>query len=73
MLEGGAAVDIADRHGNQPLWAAVFNARGDYAIVRRLIECGADPAHANVHGRSPRDFAEQIGDDTLLRVLDKDA
>ncbi len=38
------AVSIADKHGNQPLWTAVFNARGDDEMVKMLLEYGADPS-----------------------------
>lgn len=69
VLRAGGRLDLANRHGNQPLWTAVFNARGDYRLVRLFIEHGADPDHKNAAGRTPRDFANQIRDAALVATL----
>lgn len=69
LLDGGASVNVADNHGNEALWAAVMNAKGEYAVVRALMESRADPRHLNRHGRSPLSFAVQIGDEVLVRLL----
>ena len=69
-LAAGARLDTADRHGNQPLWTAVFNARGDYRVVSLFMANGADPLHKNRYGKSPRDFASQIGDIDMIGLLD---
>ncbi|MCX4429949.1 ankyrin repeat domain-containing protein [Streptomyces mirabilis] len=47
LLAGGAAVDTADRHGNTPLWRAVFCSQGEGATIRLLLEAGADPDRDN--------------------------
>jgi ankyrin repeat protein len=61
LLDAGAPVDPVDAWGNTPLSRAVFNAKGDPAIVRRLVSAGADPDVANASGRSPRELAGIIG------------
>lgn len=69
ILSQGGDVAVIDSFGNQPLWTAVFNARGDYRTVSALLICGAEPAHRNKAGRSPRDFAQQIQDHALTELL----
>jgi uncharacterized protein len=36
LLAAGASVDAQDEHGNSPLFTAVFNARGDGAVINLL-------------------------------------
>lgn len=69
IIRQGADLSISDNFGNQPLWTAVFNARGVYDVVYELIINGADPYHKNNAGRAPIDFALQIQDDTLVCIL----
>jgi ankyrin repeat protein len=69
IIESGGNPNELDEHGNGPLWVAVFNARGKYGLVELLVKHGADPVHKNKHGRSPSDFARQIQDSTLVRLL----
>lgn len=64
------AVFIADKHGNQPLWTAAFNARGDYEMVTMLLESGADPEHLNNVSLSPLDIPKRKGEPTLLELLE---
>ncbi len=67
---------MADKHGNQPLWTAVFNARGELAIVRMLVEHGAQIDHVNNAGRSPLTLAlakEQVAMDELKASWSADA
>ncbi|WP_159450316.1 ankyrin repeat domain-containing protein [Actinacidiphila paucisporea] len=42
LLAAGVAVDVVDRHGNTPLWRAVFCSQGEGGTVRLLLEAGAD-------------------------------
>ncbi|MGR3856643.1 ankyrin repeat domain-containing protein [Chryseobacterium indologenes] len=58
-----------DKYGNNPLWVAVFNARGYYDIVKLLKDFGADPNSKNNNNKSPLDFAKQIGDDEMIEIL----
>lgn len=71
ILDHGGDFAITDEHGNTPLWTAVFNARGNYDVVVALIDRGATKVAQvkNKHGRSPIDFATQIGDAELVRLL----
>ena len=64
------AVLIADKHGNQPLWTAAFNARGDYEMVTMLLECGADPEHVNRVSLTPLDIPKRKGEPALLKLLE---
>lgn len=64
------AVSIADNHGNQPLWTAAFNARGDYEMVVMLLGCGADPEHLNKVSLTPLDIPKRKGEPALLHLLE---
>lgn len=34
LLQKKAQINIIDKYGNNPLWVAVFNAHGDYRMVK---------------------------------------
>lgn len=61
LIDAGASVDPQDRHGNTPLWRAVFDSHGQTATVQALLQAGADPDIANNAGATPRDLASKIG------------
>jgi ankyrin repeat protein len=63
-------VAIADKYGNQPLWTAAFNPKGDYELVRLLLRYGADPEHRNKVNMAPIDMAKRRVDDALVRILE---
>jgi uncharacterized protein len=71
ILASGGDFAALDEHCNTPLWNAVFHARGQYALVELLVRFGALKVAncKNKHGRSPVDFANQIGDEELLKRL----
>lgn len=69
IVEAGADVNIVDDYGNNALWTATFNARGEYEIVKLYVNASGDPYCKNGSGRTPLDFAEQINDEELVRVL----
>ncbi|WP_426480166.1 ankyrin repeat domain-containing protein [Chryseobacterium sp. R2ACT005] len=71
LLLGNKLIEINknDKYGNNPLWVAAFNARGYYDIVKLLKEFGADPNSKNNNNKSPLDFAKQIGDDEMIKIL----
>jgi ankyrin repeat protein len=60
LLAAGARVDLRDGDGNTPLSTAVFNCRGDGAMIGLLRDAGADPRAANNHGVSPVRLARAI-------------
>jgi ankyrin repeat protein len=71
LLSHGANTELQDVYGNTPLWTAVFNARGNYKLVKLLIESGANPGSKNKVGKSPLKFAQQLKDEVLVRMLKK--
>ena len=62
LLQAAADVDAQDEYGNTPLWRAVFNYRGDVAVIEKLLAAGADSTLANDHGVSPRQLSDTKGD-----------
>ena len=69
LIQQNININIEDKYGNQALWYAVFNARGEYNLVNLLLANGADAHHKNHAGRSPLDFASQINDRELIFLL----
>lgn len=69
IIDRGLDIVVSDKHGNQALWTAAFNARGEYRCVELLKIAGADENHKNKNSKSPLDFAEQIGDLELIGIL----
>ncbi len=69
LIEKGANVNIRDEHGNSPIWTAIFNAKGDFRIVNKLYNAGADIETKNKHGKSPRDFGETVYQDKFIELL----
>jgi ankyrin repeat protein len=61
---------IADKHGNEPLWTAAFNPKGNYELVLLLLRYGANPEHRNNANLSPVDMARRRNDHTLVRILE---
>lgn len=62
-------VNIVDKYGNNPLWTAVFNARGEYDLVKLFKSYKADSNSKNNVGKTPLDFAKQIEDEELIDIL----
>jgi len=69
ILAAKGDLSIKDKHGNTPLWTAAFNARGTYDLVKLFGRSGADPQAKNNTEQSPMDFAQKIGDQTLIQIL----
>lgn len=69
IIENGGKLEKKDCYGNTPLWYAVFNARGKYELIELFLQSGANSASKNNIGKSPLDFALQINDERLQRIL----
>ncbi len=69
LIDRGIDLEIKDKYGNTALWKAVFNARGNYELVRLLAEHGADVDSLNNAGRSPLIMAETMGDEEMVSIL----
>ena len=65
LIKGGTSVNVSDQTGETPLISAV-HAR-NVAMVRLLLEKGADPDHNDNSGRSARDYVELMNGNSLLR------
>jgi ankyrin repeat protein len=61
---------LEDIYGNQALWTAVFNAKGNYTVVEAFLKFKQDVEHKNKYGKSPLDFAKQITDQFLIKILE---
>jgi ankyrin repeat protein len=72
ILRSGGDMSKVDKYGNTALWTAVFNARGNYTFVEKLLEMGGHKyaSTKNTHGISPLQFAERINDRSLLKLLE---
>ncbi len=72
LLENGADPALRDKHGNSPLWTAVFWSQkfpNGQKVVKSLLEAGGDPLSKNKAGRSPLEMAERLEDDELVQLL----
>jgi ankyrin repeat protein len=72
LLNAGASPNLVDRHGNSPLWTAVFRSRASsngFQILKLLLDAGANPGHRNKAGRSPLDMAKQLEDESIVALL----
>lgn len=67
LLASGVRADSADRLGRTPLQAAA--ALGRTALVRLLLEQGANPATKNKRGDSALSIAERKGNPEMLALL----
>ena len=70
LKQNGDVIGVPDKHGNQPLWTAVFNSRGNYEMVDLLLHHRADVHHQNSVNASPLDLAKRIGDAALALRLE---
>lgn len=69
-IKAGGDPNVRNESGNNALWTAVFHARGEYEIVELYKKAGADAQSKNKAGRSPLDLAKQLGDGTLIAVVE---
>jgi ankyrin repeat protein len=71
FIDNDIDISIQDKFGNEALWTATFNARGNYKIVQTFIGTKANPRNKNKNNKSPLDFAIQINDTQLINLLNK--
>ncbi|GGE53765.1 ankyrin repeat domain-containing protein [Priestia taiwanensis] len=72
ILNRGGDLNIKDKYGNNALWVAVFNCKSRYYdLVELFMQYNPDTTSKNKAGRSPIDFAKQVGDDKLVEMLEK--
>lgn len=69
ILKKECEIDICDNYGNNPLWVSVFNSRGVYDIVKLFVKYKANLNNKNNAGKTPLDFAIQINDEELIKIL----
>ena len=68
LLNAGASTELRDVYGNTPLWTATFNARGDLALVRLLVNHGASFDNTNSAGKSVRVMAMRFFPEELAEL-----
>ncbi|GIH19493.1 ankyrin repeat domain-containing protein [Rugosimonospora africana] len=68
LREHGIPVDVRDRIDATPLYVAVMHG-GPAALVRRLLDDGADPFAETVHGASPHDVVYRTRREDLPFLL----
>jgi ankyrin repeat protein len=74
ILDCGGDINKKDKYGNNALWTAVFNCKGRYYdMVELFMEYNPDTITKNNAGRSPLDFAIQVGNDKLIGLLNKNS
>jgi ankyrin repeat protein len=62
LLDHGAPVDSQNVFGNSPLFTAVFNSKGDGAVIELLRGHGADARLVNASGQRRSDqFTTRVG------------
>ncbi|ALC89080.1 ankyrin [Bacillus sp. FJAT-18017] len=70
LLERGIDVNLKDKYGNNAMWTAVFNCKGrSYEMVELFMNYHPDIQNKNKAGRSPLDFAKQVGNERLINTL----
>ncbi len=70
LLEAGATVDPLDVFGNTPLWRSVLSSSPNLALIRKLLEHGADAHRKNSQGIAPIDIARTMGRNDLIAILE---
>jgi uncharacterized protein len=70
LLKKDIDINLKDKFGNNAMWTAVFNCKGkNYEMVELFIKYNADIFNKNKAGRSPLDFARQVGNERLINIL----
>jgi ankyrin repeat protein len=72
LLNNHADPNLLDEHENGPLWVALMNSKGDFKLVRLLIEHGSDPEIENLYERTAEDLAETLYKKELDELLEEE-
>ena len=72
LLNNFADPNLLDEHENGPLWVALMNSKGDFKLVRLLMEHGADPEIENLYERTAEDLAETLYKKDLDELLEEE-
>jgi len=57
LLDNGASLELADIHGNTPIWTAIFSAKGELELVKLYVQRGANLDVLNKYQKTPRQLA----------------
>lgn len=69
LLDAGAPVNAKDGRGMTPLMFAIAKSRQQPAVIRMLIERGADPGIQSSAGETAADWARKVGAAPALEIL----
>ncbi|QIG55458.1 ankyrin repeat domain-containing protein [Altererythrobacter sp. BO-6] len=70
LIKAGAQIEVTNNAGETPLIAAVH--RRDAALIRLLLEKGANPDRSDNSGRTARDYASLMtGNSTILAEFER--
>lgn len=70
LLKNSVDINLRDKYGNNAMWTAVFNCKGrNYEMVKLFMAFNPDIMTKNKAGRSPLDFAIQVGNEKLINIL----
>lgn len=70
LMQKKADINLRDKYGNNAMWTAVFNCKGrNYEMVDLFMNFNPDVLTKNNAGRSPLDFAMQVGNEKLINIL----
>lgn len=71
LLDHKADCSLVDQHGNSVLFGAMHkNIPDRFNMIRKMISQGANPQNKSRHGVSAYAFAEEMGDQELLKLFD---
>jgi ankyrin repeat protein len=73
LLKNHADPNLLDEHDNGPLWVALMNAKGNFELVKLLVEHGADPEVENLYERNAYDLAETLYKKDLDELLEEES
>jgi ankyrin repeat protein len=71
LHEHGATIDFPNNTGQTALHIASYH--GHVAVVLLLLEYGADPNVRDKYGRTPSDFASEMGRGKIVELLSKNS